>query len=89
LRLIGQTMSKKKAKTLDTDQRVYKKIGNRIKQLRLAAGYTAADKFAYEHEIGRSQYANWEVGQDMLISSLLRITKAHGISIDEFFEGVK
>jgi transcriptional regulator with XRE-family HTH domain len=82
-------MSNRKGKSLDTDQQVYEKIGKRIKELRLKAGYTAADKFAYENEIGRSQYAAWEVGQDMRVSSLLRITKAHRISIEEFFEGIK
>lgn len=82
-------MSKRKGKLLDTDQQVYEKIGKRIKELRVNAGYTAADKFAYENEIGRSQYAAWEAGQDMRISSLLRVLNAHSLSIEDFFEGMK
>lgn len=82
-------MSKRRAKLLDTDQQVYEKIGKRIKELRLKAGYTAADKFAYENEIGRSQYAAWEAGQDMKISSVLKIAKAHRITLNDFFSGIK
>lgn len=82
-------MSNRKGKSLDTDQQVYEKIGKRIKELRLKAGYTAADKFAYENEIGRSQYAAWENGQDMKISSVLKIAKAHRITLNDFFSGIK
>lgn len=81
-------MSKRKGKPLDKDQQVYEKIGKRIKELRLRAGYSAADKFAYENEIGRSQYAAWEAGQDMKVSSLLRVLRAHKMSIEDFFEGM-
>lgn len=82
-------MSNRKGKSLDTDQQVYEKIGKRIKELRLKAGYTAADKFAYENEIGRSQYAAWEKGQDMKTSSILKIAKAHRITLNDFFSGIK
>lgn len=85
--------SKKPAKgkpiSLDDNQKVYEKIGNHIKGLRLSAGYTNAEKFAFENEITRSQYANWEKGQDMKISSLLRITKAHNLTIEDFFAGME
>lgn len=81
--------NKGRAKRLDDDQKVFKKIGKRIKQLRIDAGYTNAEKFAFEHEITRSQYANWERGQDMLTSSVLRISRAHGITIQDFFSGIE
>jgi transcriptional regulator with XRE-family HTH domain len=82
-------MSNRKGKSLDTDQQIYEKIGKRIKELRLKSGYTAADKFAYENEIGRSQYAAWENGQDMKVSSILKIVKAHRITLNDFFSGIK
>lgn len=81
--------SKKKGTALDTDQQVYEKIGKRIKQLRRDAGYTASETFAYKNEIGRSQYAAYEQGRDMKISTLLRILKAHGMTIQEFFAGIE
>jgi transcriptional regulator with XRE-family HTH domain len=66
----------------------YQKIGNRLKQLRIKSGYSDAEKFAYEHEINRSQYARYEFGTDMCISTLLKITDAHNITLHEFFKGV-
>jgi hypothetical protein len=80
---------KRKVKVLEENKRIYKKIGNRIKALRVDAGYSNLEKFAFTNEITRSQYANWETGQDMLLSSILRITKAHGITLQEFFAGIE
>lgn len=80
---------KGRAKRLDDDQKTFRKIGKRIKQLRIDAGYTNAEKFAFEHEITRSQYANWEKGQDMLTSSILRIARAHNITLQDFFAGIE
>jgi transcriptional regulator with XRE-family HTH domain len=79
-------INNRKAKSLDEPKEVFEKIGKRIKELRVTAGYTNAEKFAFENEITRSQYANWEKGQDMKISSLLRILKAHNIPLKQFFE---
>jgi transcriptional regulator with XRE-family HTH domain len=79
---------KNSPESLDVNQAQYKKIGNRIKQLRFKAGYTSAEKFAYEHEISRAQYSRYERGVDMQISSLLKILTAHNMTLQEFFKGV-
>lgn len=81
--------SKRKAKSLDTDQQLIEKIGKRIKSLRIAAGYTNAETFAFEHRIGRSQYAEWERGKDMKATSINRIAAIHDLTVEEFFEGMK
>ncbi len=60
-------------------------LGKRIKDLRLSKGYTNAEKFAYEHEISRSQYAQYEQGKDLRFSSLIKLTDAFGITMEEFF----
>lgn len=62
-----------------------KKLGNRIKQLRISKGYSNYEAFAYEHDIPRSQYGRYERGHDLRFSSLLKIIKALDISIEEFF----
>jgi transcriptional regulator with XRE-family HTH domain len=85
----GKKNNRKKIQPLEENQQVFEKIGNHIKALRLAAGYSNAEKFAFENEITRSQYANWEKGQDMKVSSLLRITQTHGITIQQFFAGME
>lgn len=67
-----------------------KQIGARIKELRITKGYSNAEKFAYDHNFSRSQYARYERGQDdFRISTLIRICKAFGVSLEEFFGGVK
>lgn len=82
-------MSNRKRKVLDTDQQVYQKIGKRLKALRLEAGFSSAEKFAFELEIGRTQYTNYERGQDMKLSSLIRVLSFHNLSLDEFFRDMK
>lgn len=74
--------------SLPEKQVVIKKIGNRIKQFRRNAGYSSLEKFAYEHEINRTQYARYERGEDMRLSSLLNLLSAHGITLQEFFKGL-
>jgi transcriptional regulator with XRE-family HTH domain len=74
----------KSAEQLPTDE-VLKQLGARIKALRIAKGHQNYEKFAFEHNISRSQYWRYEQGEDLKFSSLLRIVKALDISLDEFF----
>lgn len=85
---MAKKVSKKSPGPLNENEAQFKKIGSRIKQLRLKAGYTSAEKFAYEHEISRAQYARYERGVDMQLSSLLKITTSHSMTLLEFFKGV-
>jgi transcriptional regulator with XRE-family HTH domain len=78
----------KSNESLNENQLNYQKIGNRIRQLRIKAGYSSAEKFAYEYDISRTQYARYELGADMRISSILKIAAAHNITLHEFFKGI-
>ncbi|MBS1772417.1 MAG: helix-turn-helix transcriptional regulator [Bacteroidetes bacterium] len=62
-----------------------KKLGERIRQLRISKGYSNYEAFAYEHDIPRSQYGRYERGEDLRFSSLLKIIKALDVTISEFF----
>ena len=62
-----------------------KKLGERIKQLRKNKGYTSYEYFAYEHNISRAQVGRYEKGQDLRISSLVKLVNALEISLSEFF----
>jgi transcriptional regulator with XRE-family HTH domain len=62
-----------------------KKLGDRIKQLRIKAGFTNYEYFAYKHEIPRAQFGRYERGEDLRYTSLLKIVKAFNISLSEFF----
>ena len=68
-----------------TAEEALKRLGNRIKGLRVKAGYSSYEYFAYEHNISRAQMGRYENGQDLRLSSLVKITNALGITLEEFF----
>ena len=79
----------RKALLLEEQQKVYKKIGNRLRELRKIKGYTAALDFAYENEFPPAQYSRYEAGSNMKIGSLLKTLHALDISPAEFFKDFK
>jgi transcriptional regulator with XRE-family HTH domain len=60
-------------------------LGNRIKMLRIEAGYSNYEYFAYDHNISRAQYGKYEKGANISFTTLLKIMKAHKMTIEEFF----
>jgi len=62
-----------------------KKLGERIKSLRLKKGYTNYENFAYDNDLPRAQYGRYENGQDIRFSSLVKVIKALGVTMEEFF----
>ncbi len=62
-----------------------KQLGDRIKSLRKAKGYSNYEQFAFTHGIARAQYGRYENGADMRISSLLKIIQAFDMNVEEFF----
>lgn len=66
-------------------EEVLKKLGKRIKELRIAKGYSSYEYFAYEHNISRAQYGRYEKGEDLRFSSLSKVITALGITIKDFF----
>ncbi len=79
-----QAMKKKKRKKPSKD---LEKLAKRIKTLRTEQGYVNAEHFAFNHYFARSQYARYEQGEDLRFTSLLKLTRAFGISLEQFFEG--
>ncbi|MES2456360.1 MAG: helix-turn-helix transcriptional regulator [Bacteroidota bacterium] len=73
-------------KSVVLDEKEYlQKLGTRVKSLRLAAGYTNYDFFAYDHNISRTQWGRYENGQDLRYTSLLKVVGAFGMTLEEFF----
>lgn len=60
-------------------------IGKRLRALRKAKGYSNYELFAFDHDIPRAQYGRYEKGEDMRLSSLLKVIKALDISVKDFF----
>ncbi len=63
-----------------------KKIGERLRELRKERGYSNYELFAFDNEIARAQYGRYENGEDLRMSSLLKVLKALDVSLDVFFD---
>ena len=62
-----------------------KKLAKRIKLLRQGKGYSNYEDFAYVNDLPRAQYGRYEKGEDMRFSSLMKVIRALGISVKDFF----
>lgn len=68
---------------------VEEQIATKLKQLRVKAGYSSAEAFAYEIGINRSQYQLYEKSGKLRLASLIVICKAHSLSLSQFFKGIE
>lgn len=82
-----QGQNKKNNEQQETHSKEYlQKLGKRIKELRIKAGYTSYEFFAYDHNISRAQWGRYENGQDLKFSSLVKIIEAFKMTLSEFFK---
>ncbi|RFZ85107.1 XRE family transcriptional regulator [Mucilaginibacter terrenus] len=66
---------------------VLKRLGERIRELRIAAGEDNYEKFAFKHNLSRAQVWRYENGEDLKLSTLVRVLRALNITLEEFFKG--
>jgi len=64
---------------------VLKLLGARIRFLREAKGERNYEKFAFKHDLNRTQLWRYENGEDLHFSSLLKVLSALDITLAEFF----
>lgn len=80
-------MAKEKHSVNDAiDDERMKKIAAKLKELRLKAGYTNYENFAWDNDIGRMQYWRMEKGANFTMVTFLKILDAYKISLHEFFK---
>lgn len=65
-----------------------KQIADKIKKLRIDAGYTSHENFAWENDLSRVQYWRVESGANITLKTLIRILDIHHITLEEFFKGI-
>ncbi len=70
---------------LPDDEAYLKMLGKRIRDLRIKAGYTSHESFAYAYEFPRTQYGRYERGHNITFINLLKIVQAFDMSLEEFF----
>ena len=75
----------KRPEKVKNDPNELKKLGARIKALRIEKGYTNYENFAFEHDIPRAQFGRYERGEDLRYSSLIKIIRAFEMTPEEFF----
>jgi len=85
---MAKTQKSLSIKEINADSEL-KAIGERIRELRKAKGYTSYETFANEHDIHRVQWGRYEQGQDMRSSTLIKIMKILGVSAKDFFADFK
>ncbi|OCX54309.1 transcriptional regulator [Mucilaginibacter sp. PPCGB 2223] len=79
-------MATRKPKNFDPHtEEMLKRLGSRMKAIRIEKGHDNYEKFAMAHDISRAQYWRYEKGKDLNFSTLVRVIKALDISLAEFF----
>ena len=68
------------------DEEIFALVGERLKELRKAKGFSNYEQFAYTFNINRVQYGRYEKGSNISLKTLLRILKFHNITLNEFFD---
>lgn len=66
-------------------QQTLKKLGQRIRAVREAKGEPNYERFAFKHNLNRTQLWRYENGEDLNFSSLLKVLKALDIPLADFF----
>jgi transcriptional regulator with XRE-family HTH domain len=79
-------MKDKQAKALDPAEEIVK-LGARLRYLRLNAGYSSAETFAYEKGISRALYGRYERGKDLKFSTLVRLANFFNMTVPELLAG--
>lgn len=70
-----------------TDPR-FEKIAQKLKDLRVKAGYTSHENFAWDNDISRVQYWRIEKGKNITLETLFKVLDIHKITLEEFFKGL-
>lgn len=84
--IVRKSKTAKSVRSLSKEEAL-KKLGARIKELRIKKGYTSYEYFAYEHNISRAQFGRYERGEDLRFSSLFKVANALEVNMEEFFKG--
>ena len=70
------------------NEELFRRVGERIRALRLKSGYSSYESFAIENDLDRKQYWRAEKGSNLTLKTLHTITKIHNISMEEFFQNL-
>lgn len=84
---MNTSKEKKNVNKPEDDERI-QKIAEKIKALRIKAGFSNYEDFAWEYDIPRAQYWRLEKGTNFTMVTLLKILDAHKITLKVFFKDI-
>jgi transcriptional regulator with XRE-family HTH domain len=67
----------------------YRQIGEKIKKMRLEAGYTSYENFAMDYELSRMYYWQVENGRNISLEYLFNLLNIFKISVNDFFSDIE
>jgi hypothetical protein len=76
------------AKT-DYNTETLKRIGNKLRMLRVGAGYGSYETFAVDNDLSRRYYWGAEKGQNLSLKYLLNLLQIHNITLQDFFKDIE
>jgi DNA-binding XRE family transcriptional regulator len=59
-----------------------------LKELRIKAGYSSHENFAYDHDFSRKHYWAAEKGKPISLTYLIKILDVHKINLQDFFSEI-
>lgn len=71
------------------EEKLLRLLGKRIRELRIRAGFSSQEDFAYEAGIPRAQYGRYEVGANLTFLSLNKILQYYKLTPEDFFKGME
>jgi transcriptional regulator with XRE-family HTH domain len=77
------------AKVNEKESPELKAIAERLKQLRKLKGYKNYEHIAFELGMSRSAYWRLETGANFELKTLIKICTLLGVTLEEFFVGIK
>jgi len=81
------TLKEMKSEKENLDPRITK-MAEKLRQMRIAKGYSSYEKFAWENGINRVQYYRVEKGENITLKTLLRILDIHKVSLSVFCDDI-
>ena len=83
-----QIGKKPKNATIPTIELRKKALGKKIRELRVAHGYTNAMKFAFDNELSPNMVYLWERGNNISLESLSKLADIFGVPLRDFFQDI-
>ena len=78
--------AKIKKEKLTSSNSDFVRLGKRMRELRIKNGYKSFETFAYDNDLPRVLYGNYEKGVgNITYKNLLKVIKALKVSVKEFF----